>query len=343
MVTVADKPKLTKKDFQSSQEVRWCPGCGDYAILANVQRFLPSLGVPKEKIVFISGIGCSSRFPYYLSTYGFHTIHGRAPALATGVKVANPELNVWMVTGDGDSLSIGGNHFIHVLRRNVNIKILLFNNRIYGLTKGQYSPTSEPGKKTKSSPFGSLDHPFSPASVALGAEATFVARAIDRDPKHLEVMLKRAAEHPGATLIEIFQNCNVFNDNAFVHFTDKKVKDANQLKLEHGKPLLFAGGTKGIRLGGASGFSPEVVDVGEGGVEVSELVVHDEAEPTGGLAFMLSKMQPPEFPVPVGVLRAVKRPVYDEQVHAQVKQVKEAKGEGTIKDLLHSGATWTVD
>lgn len=343
MVTVADKPKLTKKDFQSTQEVRWCPGCGDYAILAIVQRFLPSLGVPQEKLVFVSGIGCSSRFPYYMSTYGFHTIHGRAPAVATGVKIANPELNVWMVTGDGDSLSIGGNHFIHVLRRNVNIKILLFNNRIYGLTKGQYSPTSEPGKKTKSSPFGSLDHPFSPASVALGAEATFVARAIDRDPKHLEAMLKRAADHPGSALIEIFQNCNVFNDGAFVHFTDKKAKDDNQLKLEHGKPLLFANGTRGIRLGGASGFSPEVVDVGEGGADVSELVVHDETEATGGLAFMLSKMQPPEFPVPVGVLRAVKRPVYDEQVHAQVEAVKEAKGGGTITDLLNSGATWTVD
>ncbi|MCB0779703.1 MAG: 2-oxoacid:ferredoxin oxidoreductase subunit beta, partial [Flavobacteriales bacterium] len=249
MVTVADNSqvKLTRKDFQSSQEVRWCPGCGDYAILATVQRFLPSLGIPKENIVFISGIGCSSRFPYYMSTYGFHTIHGRAPAIASGVKIANPKLNVWVVTGDGDSLSIGGNHLIHALRRNVNLKILLFNNRIYGLTKGQYSPTSEAGKKTKSSPFGSVDHPFSPASVALGAEATFVARSIDRDAKHLEEMLAQLAAHEGSGLLEIFQNCNVFNDGAYVHFTEKDVKDNMQLRVEHGKPFLFANGTKGIR------------------------------------------------------------------------------------------------
>lgn len=343
MVSVADKPKLTRKDFQSNQEVRWCPGCGDYAILATVQRFLPSLGVPKENIVFISGIGCSSRFPYYMSTYGFHTIHGRAPAIATGTKIANPDLDVWVVTGDGDSLSIGGNHLIHALRRNVNLKILLFNNRIYGLTKGQYSPTSEEGKKTKSTPFGSLDHPFSPAAVALGANATFVARSIDRDAKHLEQMLKRAAAHKGSAIIEIFQNCNVFNDGAFVHFTDKKVKDDNQLRLEHGKPLTFAGGTKGIRQGGTAGFAPEVVDVGEGGCSESELVVHDETESTGGLAFMLSNLQAPEFPMPIGVLRAVEREAYDEQVHAQVQHVTKTRGEGKIMDLLTSGETWKVD
>ncbi len=343
MVTVADKPKLTRKDFQSSQEVRWCPGCGDYAILAAVQRFLPSLGVPKENIVFISGIGCSSRFPYYMSTYGFHTIHGRAPAIATGTKVANPDLSVWVVTGDGDSLSIGGNHFIHALRRNVNIKVLLFNNRIYGLTKGQYSPTSEPGKITKSSPVGSLDHPFSPASVALGAEATFVARTIDRDAKHFDQMLKRAAEHNGSAVVEIFQNCNVFNDGAFVHFTDKKKKDDNQLRIEHGKPLLFAGGTKGIRMGGSSGMAPEVVTVGEGGVDISEIVVHDETEHSGGLAFMLSKLQSPEFPMPIGVLRSVQRPSYETQVTDQLAQVAARKGEGSIKELLTSGDTWTVD
>lgn len=340
MVTVADKPKLTRKDFQSNQEVRWCPGCGDYAILATVQRFLPTLGVPKENIAFISGIGCSSRFPYYMSTYGFHTIHGRAPAIATGAKIANPDLSVWVVTGDGDSLSIGGNHLIHALRRNVNLKILLFNNRIYGLTKGQYSPTSEEGKKTKSTPFGSLDHPFSPAAVALGANATFVARSIDRDAKHLEQMLQRAAEHKGSAIIEIFQNCNVFNDGAFVHFTEKAVKDDKQLRLEHGKPLLFAGGTKGIRL--KNGFAPEVVTVGEGGVDLSEVVVHDETEDTGGLAFMLSNLQPPEFPVPIGVLRSVDREAYDEQVHAQVTQVTKARGEGKIRDLLTSGDTWKV-
>ncbi|MCB9648344.1 MAG: 2-oxoacid:ferredoxin oxidoreductase subunit beta [Deltaproteobacteria bacterium] len=345
MVTVADNSqvKLTRKDFQSSQEVRWCPGCGDYAILATVQRFLPSLGIPKENIVFISGIGCSSRFPYYMSTYGFHTIHGRAPAIASGVKIANPKLNVWVVTGDGDSLSIGGNHLIHALRRNVNLKILLFNNRIYGLTKGQYSPTSEAGKKTKSSPFGSVDHPFSPASVALGAEATFVARSIDRDAKHLEEMLAQLAAHEGSGLLEIFQNCNVFNDGAYVHFTEKDVKDSMQLRVEHGKPFLFANGTKGIRFGGARGFDPEIVTVGEGGVPLSEVAVHDETEATGALAFMLSKVQPPTFPMPIGVFRKVQRPVYEEQVHAQIAQVTKARGEGTIRQLLTSGETWRVD
>ncbi len=328
---------LKKKDFQSNQEVRWCPGCGDYAILATVQKFMPSLGIPKENIVFISGIGCSSRFPYYMETYGFHTIHGRAPAIATGVKVSNPDLSVWVITGDGDSLSIGGNHLIHALRRNVNLNILLFNNRIYGLTKGQYSPTSEIGKKTKSTPYGSLDHPFSPASVALGADATFVARSIDRDAKHLGTVLKAAAEHQGTSLVEIYQNCNVFNDGAFTHFTDKGVKKTAQILLEHGKPMLFADGAKGIRV--RNGTTPEVVSVGDG-VTADDLLVYDETDI--GMAFMISRMAPPDFPVPIGIMRRVERPVYDEQVKAQIDAVREMKGEGSISDLLNSGDTWTV-
>lgn len=344
MVTTAtNDKKLTRKDFQSDQEVRWCPGCGDYAILATVQRMMPKLGVPKENIVFVSGIGCSSRFPYYMETYGFHTIHGRAPAIASGVKISNPDLSVWVVTGDGDGLSIGGNHLIHALRRNVNLKILMFNNRIYGLTKGQYSPTSEHGKKTKSTPFGSVDQPFSPASVALGAEASFVARSIDVEPKHLEDTLLRAAAHKGAAFVEIIQNCNVFNDRAFEHFTAKGVKNDAQLRVEHGKPLIFGKEVKrGIKLGGKNGLTPEVVTVGEGGVSEDEILVYDEKQHSGVMAYFLSRMEPPEFPVPIGVFRAVDRPVYEEQTTAQVAWAKDKRGEGTIQDLLHSGDTWTV-
>ena len=340
MSTAVENPKLTRKDFQSDQEVRWCPGCGDYAILATVQRFLPSLGIPREKLVFISGIGCSSRFPYYMNTYGFHTIHGRAPAVATGVKIANPDLSVWVITGDGDGLSIGGNHLMHALRRNVDLKILLFNNRIYGLTKGQYSPTSEQGKKTKSTPYGSLDYPFVPSALALGANATFVARTIDRDAKHLESILRAAAAHQGSAFVEIFQNCPVFNDGAFVHFTEKATAADTQIRVEHGQPLVFgADKTRGIRL---SGTRPEVVEIGKDGVTEDDLVVFDEGDPTGALPFMLSRLQPPQFPVPLGILRRVNRPIYERELRGQIDNVTDRRGKGSIRSLLTSGDTWTV-
>jgi 2-oxoglutarate ferredoxin oxidoreductase subunit beta len=330
---------LTKRDYQSDVDPRWCPGCGDYSILAQVQAVLPELGVPKENTVFVSGIGCSSRFPYYMNTYGFHTIHGRAPAVATGLKLSRPDLDVWVVTGDGDALSIGGNHFIHMLRRNVDLKILLFNNRIYGLTKGQYSPTSELSKKTKSTPFGSIDAPFNPLQVALGAGAGFVARSIDVDPVHLRSVLTRAANHKGSAFVEIFQNCNVFNDGAYEHLTERSVKDRMQLKLEHGKPMVFAKGTKGIRL---NGFKPEVVTLGEGGVTEKDLLVHDE-KAAASLSFLISELQSPDFPTPMGVFRAVERPVHHELDQAQlVKARSGGRGDGNLTALLHQGDTWTV-
>jgi 2-oxoglutarate ferredoxin oxidoreductase subunit beta len=333
--------KLTKKDFVSDQDIRWCPGCGDYAILAQVQKIMPDLGIPREDIVFVSGIGCSSRFPYYMNTYGFHGIHGRAPAIATGLKMARPELQVWVVTGDGDGLSIGGNHLIHALRRNVDLKILLFNNRIYGLTKGQYSPTSEIGKKTKSTPFGNIDHPFKPISLAIGAEATFVARSIDTEVKHLQDVLLRAARHKGSALIEIYQNCNVFNDGAFETLTDKATKSDTQVVLEHGKPLLFGKErNKGIRLTGM--FQPEVVTLGQNGVTEKDLLVHDEHAPNPGLAFLLSQLEGPEFPTAIGVFRTIERPAYDHLAQQQEQQLKAKKGEGDLRALLHAGDTWTV-
>nr|PZM92198.1 MAG: 2-oxoacid:ferredoxin oxidoreductase subunit beta [Pseudomonadota bacterium] len=327
---------LTRKDFQTDQEVRWCPGCGDYAILASVQKVLPELGIPRENIVFVSGIGCSSRFPYYMNTYGFHTIHGRAPAIATGLKNTRPDLQVWVVTGDGDALAIGGNHFLHALRRNVDLKILLFNNRVYGLTKGQYSPTSEFGKKAKSTPYGSIDEPVNPIQIALGANASFVARSIDVEARHLQEMLRRMAEHRGTAVLEILQNCNVFNDGAWDHLTNKETKAENQLVLEHGKPLLFANGKKGIRL---RGFVPEVVEVGEGGVDVSELLVWDEKAPPA-LAFALAGLA---SPTPIGVFRQVERPVYHELEEQQARQVVERLGPGELSRLLAGRDTWTVE
>ena len=331
--------KLTKRDFQSDVDPRWCPGCGDYSILAQVQAVLPELGVPRENTVFISGIGCSSRFPYYMNTYGFHTIHGRAPAIATGLKLSRPDLSVWVVTGDGDALSIGGNHFIHMLRRNVDLKVLLFNNRIYGLTKGQYSPTSELSKKTKSTPFGSIDTPFNPLHVALGAGASFVARSIDVEPAHLRGVLTRAANHKGTAFVEIFQNCNVFNDGAYEHITERSVKDEMELRLEHGKPMVFAKGKKGIRL---NGFRPEVVTLGENGVTEKELLVHDEkAAPS--LSFLIAELVSPSFPTPIGVFRAVERPVHHELDQALlVKARASTKSEGDLAALLSAGDTWTV-
>ena len=335
MVAVADK--LTKKDFQTDQEVRWCPGCGDYAILAAVQRVLPRLGVPKEKTVFVSGIGCSSRFPYYMNTYGFHTIHGRAPAIATGVKMANPDLSVWVVTGDGDGLSIGTNHLLHALRRNVNLKILLFNNQIYGLTKGQLSPTSEKGKLTKSTPFGSIEEPFLPLSLALSANAGFVARAIDRDPKRLENILERAAAHQGTAFVEIYQNCNVFNDGAFDTFTDKSLRSHRQIWLEHGQPLTFDDGKKGLSFAGPPHFEPQIVDA-----EGANLPVHDERDAPPAWAQMLATLPQDRYPVVLGVFRAQERPTYESEVLAQNDRARAKPGPSSIGELLRTGDTWTV-
>ena len=332
---------LTRDDFVSDQEVRWCPGCGDYAILAAVQSAMPSLGVPPEKMVWVSGIGCSSRFPYYMNTYGIHGIHGRAPAIATGVATARPDLQVWVVTGDGDGLSIGGNHLIHALRRNVNLKILLFNNQIYGLTKGQYSPTSEKGKVTKSTPFGSLEHPFNPIALALGAEATFVARTIDVERKHLPEIIRRAAEHRGSAFIEIYQNCNIFNDGAFVALTGKEGRSKNRIYLEHGKPVRFgADDEKGVRMTGEGRL--EVVDVASTGAD--QLLVHDEHRDDPSLAFALAGIAAgPTQPTPIGVFRDVQRPVYGDGIEQQLRTAAEQQGPGDLARLLSSGDTWSVD
>ncbi len=332
--------KLTAKDFASDQDVRWCPGCGDYSILAQAQRVMPDLGAPKEKVVWVSGIGCSSRFPYYMNTYGFHGIHGRAAAIATGVKVANPDLAVWVASGDGDLLSIGGNHFIHACRKNVDLKILMFNNRIYGLTKGQYSPTSEKGKVTKSTPYGSVDYPFNPITLALGAEATFVARSIDREPKHLQWIIKRAAEHKGTAYVEVYQNCNIFNDGAFSLLTEKDTKEDNVLYLEHGKPMIFGKNKdKGIIV---DGTTPKVVDLNDGNHTVNDLLVHNEFDESVVLAYLLAQMSNnPEFPTPVGVFRQITKPTYDEGVKVQIEKAKE-KGEADFEKFLFSGNTWEV-
>ena len=332
---------LTRKDFVSDQEVRWCPGCGDYAVLAAVQSVMPELGIPREKIVFISGIGCSSRFPYYMNTYGLHGIHGRAPAIATGVATARPDLQVWVVTGDGDGLSIGGNHLIHSLRRNVNLKILLFNNQIYGLTKGQYSPTSERGKVTKSTPFGSLEQPFNPISVALGAEASFVARTMDVDRKHLPEVLRRAAAHRGSAFVEIYQNCNIFNDGAFSALTSKDGGTSNRVYLRHGEPVTFGpDNSKGVRM--KSDGQLEIVDVASAGVE--SLLVHDEKRDDPSLAFAMSRLAGgPSEPTPLGIFRAVERPVYGDAMEHQLRVAAEQQGPGDVERMLNSGDTWTVE
>ncbi|GBD90519.1 2-oxoglutarate oxidoreductase subunit KorB [bacterium BMS3Abin04] len=333
--------KLTAKDFKSDQDVRWCPGCGDYSILAQVQRTFPTLGKKKENFVWISGIGCSSRFPYYMDTYGFHSIHGRAPAIATGLKIAHPELDVWVATGDGDLMSIGGNHFIHACRKNVDIKLLLFNNQIYGLTKGQYSPTSERGKITKSSPYGSIDYPFNPISLALGSNATFVARTVDRDPKHLQQMIKRAAEHKGTAFIEIYQNCVIFNNGAFFSLTEKENRPEHTIVLEHGEPMIFGkNNDKGIIL---DGFEPKVVNLNDGKYTIADLIVHDEFEESPVRAFILSHMtNHPDLPTPFGVFRQVVIETYNEALERQIKEVTEKKGKGDLDELLFSGNTWEV-
>lgn len=332
--------QLKAKDFASDQDIRWCPGCGDYSILAQTKKVLANLGVKRENTVFVSGIGCSSRFPYYVESYGFHSIHGRAPAIATGVKLANPDLHVWVVTGDGDGLSIGGNHLLHTIRRNVDLTILLFNNRIYGLTKGQYSPTSPIGKKTKSSPMGSIDFPLHPLSVAIGAEATFVARTVDINIKHLGYILERAAQHKGTSFVEIYQNCPIFNDGAFEYATAKDTRDDTTLMLEHGKPLVFGGEKKkGIRL---NGMDPEIVELG-GEITEDDLLFHDEKQAEPSLAYLLSRMHYPDFPEPLGVFRCVQRPTYEDMMMGQIDEATKTKGAGKLEDLFDDGETWVVE
>ncbi len=337
----------TSKELVSDQEVRWCPGCGDYSILKQMQTVLPALGIPKEKIVFVSGIGCSSRFPYYMDTYGLHSIHGRATAVASGLKITRPDLNVWVITGDGDALSIGGNHTMHTLRRNVDLKILLFNNEIYGLTKGQYSPTSEQGKITKSTPVGSPDYPFNPMALALGADATFLARSLDRDPKHLQDVLTRAATHKGASFVEIYQNCNVFNDGAFEIFTDKGSKSVSTISVQHGAPLVFGNAKEwGIRL---NGHKPEIVSLTDGTYGLNDLWIHDETDYFKA-SILVRMFDTPELnqeigtymPRPVGVLYAINKPTYDELVQQQLNKQVEAKGVGDLDALLRGNETWVV-
>ena len=340
MSTATTLPVLTAKDFESDQPIRWCPRCGDYSILAQVKKVVPTLGIPREKFVFVSGIGCSSRFPYYVNTYGFHSIHGRAPAVATGVKVARPDLQVWVITGDGDALSIGGNHLYHCIRRNLDVKIILFNNQIYGLTKGQYSPTSPVGKKTYSTPMGSVDNPVGALEFALGCEATFVARSVDVDIQHLTYVLERAAKHKGTAFVEVYQDCNVFNSGAFEYAQDRAVKADNVIYLEHGKPLIFGKTVKrGVRL---NNMKPEIVELGKG-VSEDDLLFHDEKAEEPALAFFLARMKRPEFPEPVGVLRAVEKPTYDEGVNRQIKEAVSKQGEGDLDKLFNSGETWVVE
>jgi 2-oxoglutarate ferredoxin oxidoreductase subunit beta len=340
-MTTATLPAYTKKDFQTDQEIRWCPGCGDYAILSAVQAVFPELGIRRENFVVISGIGCSSRFPYYMNTFGFHTIHGRAPAVATGLKVARPDLEVWVVTGDGDSLSIGGNHTIHMLRRNVGLKVLMFNNKIYGLTKGQFSPTSETGKKTKSTPFGSADRPFNPLALALGAGSTFLARSVDVFQQHLKETLKKAAAHKGSAYVEILQNCNIFNDHAWETLTEKDARSEQVVQLEHGKPLIFGKNRdKGIRL---NGFDLEVVKLGDGVTE-KDLLVHNEHDPRPAYAFLLANMETqPGFPTPIGVLRSWPDvPRYEDIVNGQIRDVQAKRGKGDLAKMLRAGDTWEI-
>jgi len=331
---------LTPKDFASDQDVRWCPGCGNYSILAQMKKVLADLGIPREKVVLVSGIGCASRFPYYMGTYGFHSIHGRALGIATGIKATQPELSVWAVSGDGDMLSIGGNHLLHTIRRNIDVNILVCNNRTYGLTKGQYSPTSPLGMKTKSTPMGSIDYPLQPLSVAIGAEATFVARTVDRNVKHLREVLTRAADHKGTSFVEIYQNCVIFNDKAFEYASGKDTKDDATLHLEHNRPLLFGKDRKkGIRL---NGIEPEVVTLGDD-VREDDLVFHDERQAEPSLAYLLSRMRYPDFPEPMGVFRCVERPTYEDELMAQVNEAIQAHGSGRLDGLLDNGDTWVVE
>ena len=340
-MSVESLPVLKPADFASDQEVRWCPGCGDYAILAQMKKVLPTLGVARENVVFVSGIGCSSRFPYYLNTYGIHSIHGRAPAVATGIKTVRPDLQTWVITGDGDGLSIGGNHLMHAIRRNMDINIILFNNRIYGLTKGQYSPTSLLGHKTKSTPMGAIDNPLNPLSIVIGAEGTFVARTVATNIKHMGAVFAQAAAHSGTSFIEVYQNCNVFNDGAWDYAEDRKTKADNLLELEHGKPLIFGKDRdKGIRL---NGMNPEVVELGKGITE-DDLLFHDEKATEPSLAYLLTRMRHQDgFPEPIGVFRSVNAPRYDIMINDQVDQAIKENGPGDLEKLFHAGETWTVE
>lgn len=335
----------TAKDYATDQEVRWCPGCGDYSVLKQVQTVFAQVGFDPDKVAIISGIGCSSRFPYYMNTYGMHSIHGRAPAVATGLRLANPEIGIWIITGDGDGLSIGGNHLLHVLRRNLDVNILLFNNQIYGLTKGQYSPTSEVNKRTKSTPMGSIDHPVNPLAFALGSDATFVARSMDRDPKHLQAMIHRSHQHKGTSFLEIYQNCNIFNDGTFLTFTDKKTKPQTTIFLEHDQPLRFGKDQEyGIRL---DGTRPRLVHLEQDGFSPDDLWIHDETDPVK--AYLLSRFfddpttEDFEFPRPFGVLFREDRPCYEDLLFAQLEEAFEQKGKGNLKTLLESGLTWTIE
>ncbi len=339
MAETTSQIKYTKADFESENDIRWCPGCGDYAILSALQQVMPTLGIPKEKIVFVSGIGCSSRFPHYMTCYGFHTIHGRPLTVATGIKCTNPDLHMWVITGDGDGLSIGGNHFIHAIRRNQDLKIILFNNKIYGLTKGQYSPTSELGKKTKSTPLGSIDNPINPVSIAIASGATFIARAVDKNVKHMREIFTRAAHHKGTAFIEIYQNCLVFNDNAHEKYTEKDFKDDNSVYLEHGKPLVFGKeNDKAIKL---KGFHPEIISSKNG--SISDVFVHDENANDRGLAYVLGQMgvENPELPVAFGILRCINEPTYQDRLIEQENFAKKQKKQ-TLEEILNSGDTWVV-
>ena len=333
---------LTAKDFVTDQEVRWCPGCGDYSILKQVQTVMPELGIPREQIVFVSGIGCSSRFPYYMETFGMHSIHGRATAIASGLKAARPELSVWIVSGDGDSLSIGGNHLIHLLRRNFNVNLLMFNNEIYGLTKGQYSPASPKGTVSKSSPMGSVDFPFNPAALCLGANATFVARSMDRDPVHLREVLKRANAHQGTSMVEIYQNCNVFNDGAFEVFTEKGTKKLNTLMVEHNKPLIFgANADKGIKL---DGFKPVIVNMAD--VSANDLWIHDETDQAKANMLVRFFDMPTDdnaLPRPFGVFYTEQRFCYEQAMTAQIAEAIQTKGKGNLDALISGNNTWTIN
>ncbi|MGN6342230.1 MAG: 2-oxoacid:ferredoxin oxidoreductase subunit beta [Ginsengibacter sp.] len=335
--------KLSPKDFSSRMDVKWCPGCGDYSILKQVQTIFPDLGIPKEKFAFISGIGCSSRFTYYMNTYGIHSIHGRAAAIASGVKAANPDLSVWIISGDGDSLSIGGNHFIHLMRKNFDVNYLVFNNQIYSLTKGQYSPTSEKGKISKSSPFGSIEEPFNPSELALGAKATFVSRTLDRDPKHMQGILKRAYLHKGTSFVEIYQNCPVFNDGTFFAYSDKETKKEAAIFLEHGKPLLFGNNDyKGIRL---DGLTPVIVDMNDGKYSANDLWIHDEKDKTKAnliSRFFDTAFNEVYFPRPFGVIFTEDRPVYEENMEHQIEEIAAKKGKVSLNQILSGNKTWSI-
>jgi len=340
MTTDCPSATLSRQDFASDQTVRWCPGCGDYTVLATVQRLLPTLGIARENFAFISGIGCSSRFPYYMNTYGMHSIHGRAPAIATGLKLSRPELSVWVVTGDGDALAIGGNHFIHAMRRNVDLKVILLNNRIYGLTKGQFSPTSELGKKSKTTPLGSIDRPFNPSALAVAAGATFVARTVDGDMPHMTEVLRRAARHRGTAFVEVLQNCVVFNDGAHKLIADKRIRDNSRVLLQHGQPLVWGAQRQwGVRL---DGLVPQRVELSGGPADGAGLLVHDESAPTPHLAFAMAQLEGPDLPVALGVLRAVSQPTYDELNTQIVEQARARRPRGRLADLLAEGDVWTL-